>query len=136
MGQVPVQESDGRKAMSSQFFVERYVREKHQTFIRAAAHDRLSGDLRVGEHHAPGRPLRVQPAQGGAVVILCVASLFSIGLTSGAERLTTPRTANASVAEARGAQPLGSFAHVVDRWFDEANAKPAARTSSVHVVDR
>jgi len=48
--------------MSSQFFVERYAREKHQAHLREAAHDRLPRDLRPVGHSAQGRLLRMQPA--------------------------------------------------------------------------
>ncbi len=125
--------------MWSQLFVERYAREKHQAHLSEAAHDRLPRDLRVALHTAQNRPPRVLTAPvraSGAMVILVLASGFSVGLGGVLERLTTPAMANASVVEASEARPHTSFAHVVDRWYDEPEMKPAAGSSLAHVVDR
>ena len=89
--------------MSSQFFVERYAREKHQSYLREAAHDRLPRDLRVADNHAPGRPLRVQPARArGAAVILVVASLFSMGSAGGMAKVGPGRQARADANQITG----------------------------------
>ena len=58
--------------MSSQFFVERFAREKHQAHLREAAHDRLPRELPAAGHSAQGRPLRMQPALVLAAAMVAV----------------------------------------------------------------
>jgi hypothetical protein len=70
------------------------------------------------------------------MVILVLASGFSVGLAGVVERLATTRAANASVVEASEARSVASFTHVVDRWYDEPEAKSAVGIPFVHVVDR
>jgi len=119
--------------MWSQFFVERYAHEKHEAHLSEAAHDRLPRDLRANGHPSQGRLLHVPTAEtGGAVVLLVLATLLSVGLTGAVERPTTP----ARVVEVSAVRPVASFAHVVDRWYEEPEAKLAAGSSFAHVVDR
>ena len=62
--------------MWSEFFVERYAREKHQAHLREAAHDRLPGGRRLAGRPAQDRQLRVQAALvlAAMVAVLAVAA--------------------------------------------------------------
>jgi hypothetical protein len=66
--------------MSSQFFVERFAREKHQAHLREAARDRLPRDLRPVGHSAQGRILRMQPA-------LVLAAMVAVTVVAAGTRL-------------------------------------------------
>ena len=66
--------------MSSQFFVERYARERHQSHLREAARDRLACDPRTADHPTQSRPGRVQSA-------LVLAAIVAIMAVAAATRL-------------------------------------------------
>jgi hypothetical protein len=48
--------------MSSDFFIERYSREKHQAFLSEAAKGRLAHDARAAQHRLWRETLRVRTA--------------------------------------------------------------------------
>src|SRR6266567_8866111 len=102
-GEGSIQGDAGDTAMWSQFFVERYAHEKHEAHLSEAAHDRLPRDLRANGHPSQGRLLHVPTAEtGGAVVLLVLATLLSVGLTGAVERPTTP----ARVVEVSAVRPV------------------------------
>ena len=118
--------------MWSQFFVERYASDKHQAYLREAAHDRMPRDPRTAGQRAGGR---YRGAVGGAIVTLAVASAIGLGFAGVVARFTTTDTEARTLSAAAGdARPIASTMHVVDRWYGESAA--ATGTSGAHVADR
>jgi hypothetical protein len=66
--------------MSSQFFVERYACERHQSHLREAARDRLARDPRAAGYPTQSRPVRMQAA-------LVLAAIVAIMAVAAATRL-------------------------------------------------
>ena len=59
--------------MWSQFFVERYAREKHRAHLREAAHDRLLVTPQPAEQRPTRRALRAQ----AALVLAAISALIA-----------------------------------------------------------
>ena len=66
--------------MRSQFFIERYAHERHQTHLREAAHDRLAHERPAVEQRDWGRTLRAPAATVLAATATAIALATATGL--------------------------------------------------------
>jgi hypothetical protein len=64
--------------MSSQFFVERYACERHQSHLREAARDRLACDPRAAGYPNQSRPGRVQ----SVLVLAAIVAVMAVAVTT------------------------------------------------------